>query len=131
MAKKKKLQTSEATASVSFEQALAKLQQIVQELEDGCIGLEEALVRYEQGVKYLKQCHHLLEQAERKIALLSGMDEQGSPLTQPFDEKAMSLEEKADHRSRRRSRRDKALPSGGDQSTPEGNEDMDVRRELF
>lgn len=71
-----------------FEEALANLEAIVAELEDGRLGLSESLARYESGVKLLRRCHGLLEQAERKIELLSGLDPSGKPLTEPFDSEA-------------------------------------------
>ena len=52
----------------------ASSRQIVGELESGKLGLSDALARYEQGVKHLKACQQLLERAERKIELLSGVD---------------------------------------------------------
>ncbi len=103
--KKKKQPVDPATAeSLRFEDALARLELVVQKLEDGQTGLDEALARYEDGMRYLKQCHQLLRRAERKIQLLSGVDAEGNPVGTPFDEQSMSLEEKADSRSQRRSR---------------------------
>ena len=86
----------------TFEEALEELEAIVHELEEGEIGLNEALARYEHGVKLLRQCYDLLERAERKIELLGGVDAQGKPVTEPFADAALSLDEKAQRRSRRR-----------------------------
>lgn len=98
----------------SFEQALAQLETIVHELEEGEIGLAEALDRYEQGIRLLKQCYGLLERAERRIELLSGVDAAGNPITQPFSDDSLSLEEKAQSRGRRRTR------TGEKPDTPKG-----------
>lgn len=68
----------------SFEAALASLEAIVHDLEDGDLGLAEALARYEQGIKHLRHCYDLLEQAERKIELLTGIDAEGRAQTVPF-----------------------------------------------
>lgn len=88
----------------SFEQGLLQLETIVHELEDGRLGLSEALGRYESGVKLLKQCYMLLEHAERRIELLTGVDAEGNPVTEAWDDAASaSLDEKAQKRSRRRS----------------------------
>jgi exodeoxyribonuclease VII small subunit len=87
----------------SFEEALTRLEAIVHDLEEGAIGLEEALARYEQGVRLLKQCSSLLEKAERKIELLTGIDSSGSPLTSPLDDESQTLEQKSQARGRRRS----------------------------
>lgn len=52
----------------------------------------------------LRQCHQLLEKAERRIEVLAGVDSAGRPVTEPFDdESTLSLEEKAQTRSKRRS----------------------------
>lgn len=68
----------------SFETALASLEAIVHDLEDGDLGLAEALARYEQGIEHLRHCYDLLEQAERKIELLTGIEADGRAKTVPF-----------------------------------------------
>jgi exodeoxyribonuclease VII small subunit len=102
MAKKKPAAREECVAS--FEHSLEELEKIVAELETGKLGLSDALARYEQGVKHLKDCQQLLDEAERKIELLSGVDADGNPITQPFDEAELdTLEAKAAARGQRRS----------------------------
>lgn len=76
------------TGEPSFEQALEQLETIVRRLEDGQLPLAEALDQYEQGVRHLKTCHQMLEQAERRIELVRNVDERGDPITEPFDETA-------------------------------------------
>jgi exodeoxyribonuclease VII small subunit len=71
--------------SLTFEQALAELEQVVQALEEGQIGLEEALGCYEKGVGLLKRCYTQLQQAEQRIQLLAGVKPDGQPVLQPFD----------------------------------------------
>ena len=101
MAKKKSTPRDECANS--FEQSLEELEKIVAELEGGKLGLSDALERYEQGVKHLKGCQQLLERAEHKIELLSGVDADGNPVTEPFEEvEGTSLEEKAATRGQRR-----------------------------
>jgi exodeoxyribonuclease VII small subunit len=68
----------------SFEDALAALERTVRDLEDGSLGLDEALARYEEGVGLLKHCYGRLRQAEQRILLLTGVGEDGQPLLQPF-----------------------------------------------
>jgi exodeoxyribonuclease VII small subunit len=114
--------------SPNFEQALAALEEIVHDLEEGQLGLKEALRRYEMGVKLLKKCHALLAQAERRIELLTGVDAQGQPVVEPFDEQAAaSLEEKAATRSKRRS----ATRQRATGSPPPAPSDMDEPGGLF
>jgi exodeoxyribonuclease VII small subunit len=88
----------------SFEGALDELDLIVRELEEGQISLAQGLARYEQGVKLLKACYQQLEHVERRIELLSRVDSEGGAQCEPFDDSALSLEEKAQARGRRRSR---------------------------
>jgi exodeoxyribonuclease VII small subunit len=78
--------------SPSFEAALASLEAIVHDLEDGDLGLAEALARYEQGVKHLRHCYELLEQAERRIEQLTGVDADGRAKTAPFAEQKSEVE---------------------------------------
>lgn len=87
-----------------FEDALAALETIVHQLEEGELGLAEALDRYEQGVKHLKHCYALLQQAERKIEVLMAVKEDGTPLTQPFAEPSELLGESAGRKRTRRAK---------------------------
>jgi len=96
-----------------FEESLAELESIVRELEDGQIGLSEALARYEQGVKLLRECYSLLERAERRIELLSGIDAAGNAQTVPFD----------DQKSQRRASRRPAPPPPPAAAEPEAEID--------
>jgi exodeoxyribonuclease VII small subunit len=101
MAKKKSTTRDECAAS--FEDSLKELEKIVAELESGKLGLSDALARYEEGVMHLKGCQQLLEMAERKIELLSGVDADGNPITERFEETENdSLEAKAAGRGARR-----------------------------
>jgi exodeoxyribonuclease VII small subunit len=91
------------TDQPSFEQSLTRLEEIVHALEEGEIGLSESLERYEEGVKLLRQSYELLQKAERRIELLSGVDADGNPITEPFDDTAtFDPAEARKHRSRRR-----------------------------
>ncbi len=104
---------SAADCPPTFEQALADLEAIVHRLEEGDIGLADALQQYEQGIKHLRRCYELLEHAERKIELLTGIDAQGNPITEPFDAERSPPEEAGRRRARttRRSPASSAPPS--------------------
>lgn len=84
----------------TFEHSLTELEAIVHDLEEGQLGLAEALARYEQGVKHLKHCYQLLQQAERKIELLTGVTDGGTPITEPFTDATEPLAESAGRRRR-------------------------------
>lgn len=74
--------------SQSFEESLAELEAIANDLEEGTIGLDEALARFETGVGLLRHCYSVLESAEGKIAELTGFDAEGNPIEKPFDASA-------------------------------------------
>jgi exodeoxyribonuclease VII small subunit len=75
-------------APPTFEQSLAELQQIVHDLEEGNLGLESSLSRFEEGIRRLRSCYRILEEAEQKIEILTGVDAEGKPVTEPFDASA-------------------------------------------
>jgi exodeoxyribonuclease VII small subunit len=71
--------------TLTFEEALSRLEGIVRELEDGKIGLEESLERYEHGVALLRRCFGQLQRAEQRIVELLGLDEEGRAQTRLFE----------------------------------------------
>ena len=54
-----------------FEAAVAELESIVKKLEDGELTLEQSLGLYERGVQLSRFCHARLEEAERRIEILT------------------------------------------------------------
>src|SRR5687767_11102404 len=84
-----------------FEDALKELDAIAHDLEDGALGLDESLQRFEQGIGLLRHCYSVLDAAERKIALLTGFDSDGNPVTEPFDATATAEQGVAGRRKRR------------------------------
>lgn len=58
----------------TFEQAMARLEEIVAELESGSLGLEESLKIYEEGIELTRFCTAQLEEAEKKITALVKVD---------------------------------------------------------
>lgn len=70
---------------LSFETALGRLEKIVAELERGQPDLASALAGYETGLRLLNHCHAMLDRAERSVAILTGVDAEGNPVTEHFD----------------------------------------------
>lgn len=54
-----------------FETALAELETVVKTLEQGDLPLERSLELFERGIELARFCHTRLEQAERRIELLT------------------------------------------------------------
>ncbi|NPV79776.1 MAG: exodeoxyribonuclease VII small subunit [Firmicutes bacterium] len=66
-----------------FEEALARLEEIVRALEGGDLTLDESLTLFEEGMGLLRICARRLDEAEMKISLLmKGKD--GEPIEVPF-----------------------------------------------
>lgn len=63
--------STEGKETVALEESLQKLEKIVQELEKGQLGLDESLERFEVGVKLYQNCRQSLEEAEKKIKVLT------------------------------------------------------------
>jgi exodeoxyribonuclease VII small subunit len=54
--------------NITFEEALAKLQNAVNKLENGEIKLDEAFEMFEQGIKYARICEEKLTNIENKVS---------------------------------------------------------------
>jgi exodeoxyribonuclease VII small subunit len=66
-----------ASPPLSFEEALARLEAIVRELEGSDLSLEETLARYEEGSRLVRECTVRLEEAEQRIRILTAAREEG------------------------------------------------------
>ena len=128
-AKKKTVSKGEASGKtvkkLTFEEAFSQLEEVVNSLESSQLGLTESLALYQKGVGCLKVCHQALEQAERKIELLTGVGASGEAETEDFDDEEVKLEEKAGRRSVRRG----ASKSGNAEGTD--TDGMDEGLSLF
>jgi exodeoxyribonuclease VII small subunit len=60
---------------LSFEEAMSKLEQIVQKLEEGDVPLEKAITYYQEGMNLSKICNDKLNSVQEKMAQI--MNEQG------------------------------------------------------
>lgn len=74
----------EKNNSQNFETSLEELERIVRELERGDLPLEKSLELFEQGIKLSRACQERLNEAERRIEILT-RDSQGRPAIQPFN----------------------------------------------
>jgi exodeoxyribonuclease VII small subunit len=69
--------------TLSFEQAMDKLEQIVALLESGDVPLEQAIELFQEGMKLSQLCGSKLEQVEHKIEIL--MEQEGGLVKKPFN----------------------------------------------
>jgi exodeoxyribonuclease VII small subunit len=68
---------------IRFEDALARLEQLVDTLEAGNLPLEDSLKAFEEGVGLARRCARYLDEAEKRIELLT-KDEAGLLRVEPF-----------------------------------------------
>ena len=69
-----------------FESALLRLEEIVRKLDSGDLPLASLLEAYEEGVTLSRFCHAKLEEAERRVEILSKQSD-GTLKPEPFEEK--------------------------------------------
>ena len=73
------------TDKMNYEDAVARLQEIVSSLEKGNLPLADSLTLFEEGTALMKRCTELLDGAEQKVVMLKkGAD--GEPQELPFEE---------------------------------------------
>ncbi|MDD5565996.1 MAG: exodeoxyribonuclease VII small subunit [Candidatus Omnitrophica bacterium] len=72
-------------AEIRFEEALKKLEKIVDDLEKGDLSLEEALKKYQEGLELSRMCSQRLESAKKKIDVLA-KNKKGEFELKSFDE---------------------------------------------
>ncbi|ACJ33322.1 MULTISPECIES: exodeoxyribonuclease VII small subunit [Anoxybacillus] len=66
---------------MTFEEAMNKLEEIVQKLEEGDVPLEEAIHFFQEGMKLSKFCHDKLQQVEKQMEFILREDGQLEPFT--------------------------------------------------
>ena len=71
-------------AKKSFEAALARLEEITRELEEGDLSLDKSLKIFDEGVKMARLCNEQLDEARAKVELL--LERNGEIETVPFVE---------------------------------------------
>jgi exodeoxyribonuclease VII small subunit len=73
-----------AAKKLTFEQQIARLEEIVSALEGGDVQLADSLALFEEGTKLISACTKQLDQAEQQVVkLMKGPG--GAPVEQPFE----------------------------------------------
>ena len=81
--KKRGVEPSATGGGPSFEQAIQRLEKIVADMEAAELPLEDLLKKYEEGTRLVRFCSQKLEEAEKKIELLTKKTD-GSVYLKPF-----------------------------------------------
>ena len=72
-----------AKKSINFEQSMAELEKLVEEMEAGELSMEDMLKRFEQGIALTTDCQKALQQAELKVKEL--VEKNGKLLEKDFE----------------------------------------------
>ena len=78
-------ETTKAVDALSFEEALAELEQIVGRLESGQGSLDDAIMAYERGSELKKHCQKKLDEARMKVEKIRLPKGGGAPETSDFE----------------------------------------------
>ncbi|MCE5335462.1 MAG: exodeoxyribonuclease VII small subunit [Desulfobacteraceae bacterium] len=78
--------------SDQFEDALKKLQGIVEKMEKGDLPLEEAMEQFTEGMRLAQLCHNKLEEAETKVQMLL-KEQQCGWVSVPFEKTQSAAED--------------------------------------
>src|SRR4029434_7718192 len=76
--------TKKPAPEANFEQAMKRLEAIVEQMESGELSLEDLIVRYEEGMKLVKVCQERLAAAEQRIEIIP-RNSAGKPVIKKFD----------------------------------------------
>lgn len=77
--------TETPVTDMSFEEAMATLEDVVRQLESGDVALETSIALYERGAELKAHCEKKLREAEAKVAKIT-LSEKGEPTgTEPLD----------------------------------------------
>lgn len=71
--------------TLSFEEALSRLEAIVQQLERGDVPLERSIDLYSEGDRLRAQCQQRLEAAQARIEAIVAGPDGAAAATRPFD----------------------------------------------
>ena len=75
---------SKPAKRVKFEEAMQRLDAIVEAMESGQIGVEESIAKYEEAMGLAAHCRQILDQAEQRIQKIQ-LDAAGQPQVTPFE----------------------------------------------
>lgn len=81
--------TKKKDATLSFEDSLESLEEIVNAMEEGELSLEDSLQAFERGIKLTRDCQSALEAAEQKVQVLMNSNSSNSETRlEPFEDAA-------------------------------------------
>ena len=77
-------QVKKSPPVANFEQAMKRLEEIVEQMESGDLPLEDLIVRYEEGMKLVRICQERRASAEQRIEIIT-RNSAGKPVVKEFE----------------------------------------------
>ena len=68
---------------LTFEESMARLEQIVRAMERGDVALEESLKLFQEGTELVRSCSKLLEDAQMQVSMITTASD-GTPVEEEF-----------------------------------------------
>ena len=78
------IQAKKSAPALNFENAMDRLETIVEQMESGKMSLDDLIVRYEEGMKLVKICQERLASAEQRIEMIT-RNNAGKPSVKEFE----------------------------------------------
>ncbi len=75
-----------ADEPVTFEEAMARLERIVADLESGSFSLEDSLKKFEEGIQLGKTCREFLDRADLRVRTLTSVENGDTSFEDPADD---------------------------------------------
>ena len=91
-------QAKKPAPATNFEQAMKRLEEIVEQMESGDLPLEDLIMRYEEGMKLVNICQERLASAEQRIEIIT-RNSAGKPVVQEFEQAASQPEPKGESKN--------------------------------
>jgi exodeoxyribonuclease VII small subunit len=83
-------QVKKPAPAANFEEAMKRLEEIVEQMESGDLSLDDLILRYEEGMKLVKVCQERLTVAEQRIEIIT-RNSAGKAVVQEFEPVAVSI----------------------------------------
>ena len=83
---KKKSPSSAAAGEMPFEEAMERVEAIVEAMESDSLPLEEMLIQYEEGARLLTQCQNRIDAAQKRVEVIASERKNRVVTLKAFDE---------------------------------------------
>lgn len=90
--------TPKPPRNLKFEQAMERLDRIVEAMESGEVGIEESIARYEEAMQLAAHCRKILDEAEQRVRRIQ-LDAEGRLDTSAFEAPPAAEDEEPDDAS--------------------------------